>query len=529
MSDGFVTVAQCVEGLPLGRFVWELLFCAFLAWFMLGAINESTTVAFSYVSSEWPTTGANLSMMSIALACGNLVAIVVGGWAADQYGRTTVIRPALLLTACCGTVLQTARTLPQALLAHFLLGLVSGALIGVIPPLIAELLPARNRGFYMTIWCSGWPAGALLSVVVGCLSPELNWRTFHTGLVVPALVLYLCVRAEMLPESPRYLYLVGKRDEGYNTLLDIYEKEQLPLPWAAEAIAVTCAPPAGQSLEDGTVQLNCHSACKRLVSSSTTVAAWLAAATFLTSVAGQSMKIGMPLLLLRSESEVAHRAINSLTLVQHQALPTAIGTPSSVMSFFAIMPPHSLSAEPRYYVILILAQAYLVQFLGIILCAYASTWVRQRQLVRWSLASAALLTLLAVLCARVGGVALALCGPVIGLQLAAQACSVNFLQVFATEHFPTSRRAAVFSRACFAAHLGDLVAPTIGALVVERLPKGLVIAFFSTLYVMAWLVSARLPLSSSRERPLHDVDEPRCQRESAARVRKRDWMNYQTL
>eukprot|EP00439_Symbiodinium_sp_Y106_P004622 s2258_g1.t1 len=40
MSDGHVTVGQCIEGLPIGVFVWELLLCAFLASFWLGALNE---------------------------------------------------------------------------------------------------------------------------------------------------------------------------------------------------------------------------------------------------------------------------------------------------------------------------------------------------------------------------------------------------------------------------------------------------------------------------------------------------------
>ena len=31
----------------------------------------------------------------------------------------------------------------------------------------------------------------------------------------------------MIPESPRFLYLMGKREEGYFTLLDMYDKAGL--------------------------------------------------------------------------------------------------------------------------------------------------------------------------------------------------------------------------------------------------------------------------------------------------------------
>mmetsp|Transcript_7162 Transcript_7162/g.17861 ORF Transcript_7162/g.17861 Transcript_7162/m.17861 type:complete len:543 (-) Transcript_7162:81-1709(-) len=542
MSDGFVTVAQCVEGLPQGRFVWELLFCGFLAWFMLGAINESTPLAFSYVTAEWPMSERHLSLMSAALALGNFLAVLLGGWAADLYGRTAVIRPALLLTASCGMVLQTARTFFQALLARFLLGLVSGALLGVLPPLIAELLPARNRGFYLTVWMSGWPAGALLSVLVGCLSPGLNWRAFHTALLVPAIVVYVCLRAEMLPESPRFLYLVGRRDEGYNTLLDIYEKEQLPLPWPAEAIAVTSAPPRGQGSESSlSSSSSCHPACKRALSSNVGVALRLALAMLLTSAAAQSLKIWMPVVLLRHAPEPADSAATAAGLLgdslhsmhggvlrdRLQMVPgaNAAGAAGAVASLLSLVP--NQAAQSNHFVILVLAQAYIVQLLGTIFCAYASTWVRRKQMVQWSLPLAAIMTLLAVAVAESGYVFL--CGPLVGLQLTAQFCSLNFLLIFAAEHFPTSRRAAVVGLACLAAQLGDFITPILGGLVIQRVSKAGATLFFSALYVVAWLVASRLPLPSSRERPLHDVEEPKGSKEGAARQRKREYMTYQTI
>ena len=43
--------------------------------------------------------------------------------------------------------------------------------------------------------------------------------------MVPAVVLYILCRLDVLPESPRFLYLVGKREEGYYNLLDMYDKE----------------------------------------------------------------------------------------------------------------------------------------------------------------------------------------------------------------------------------------------------------------------------------------------------------------
>lgn len=38
------------------------------------------------------------------------------------------------------------------------------------------------------------------------------------------MVLYILCRLDVIPESPRFLYLAGKREEGYYTLLDMYDK-----------------------------------------------------------------------------------------------------------------------------------------------------------------------------------------------------------------------------------------------------------------------------------------------------------------
>lgn len=538
MSDGFVTVAQCVEGLPLGRFAWELLVCGFLCWFLLGAINESTPMSFSFIATEWQPSERCAQAMSAALALGNFLAIIAGGWVADKHGRLAVIRPALLMTIACGMVVQTARNFYQAVIARFALGLVSGSLLGVMPTLIVELLPSRNRGFYLTIWCSGWPAGALFSVMVGCLLPTLNWRAFYTIILVPAIVLYVCTRADMLPESPRFLYLSGRREEGYNTLLDMYETENIPLPWAAETIAVSCAP--ARSGSSSFTEAYSFSG-KAGAQSGNAVTAWLAFTMFCVSAAAQSMKIWMPMML------VAHKADGMMGQLHqtHQNYPSGptdygglfglttgqrfaqshhfhFADGPRATSLLALAHAPYMMPEPDYSVVLVMAQAYIVEMVGVIVCSYISTWVYRKQMVRWPLLGAAVFTLGALGAAEMGS--LLLCGPLIGLQLVSETAALNFLQVFACEYFPTCRRAKTLAIVNFSAQLGNFVMPVAGGLVVRRLSAAGALIFFSALYVVAWILSLRLPLPSGKEQPLHDED-------GAARARKSGGQvaNYQTI
>jgi MFS family permease len=493
MSDGFVTAGQCVEGLPLGRTVWEVLICAFLAWFMLGAINESAPLAFSLVPNNVLGMGTEQGVLALSasLACGNFIAVLIGGFLADWFGRLAVVRPCLLATICAGMLVQMSRTLSQAIAARFFLGLSSGALFAVIPPLVAELLPSRHRGFYLTIWCCAWPLGALVSIMLGFFMPDLGAKVLYTMMLVPAMTLYVFTRADMLPESPRWLYLVGRRDEGYVTLCDMYEKQMLPLPWSPETIAVHTAPARDAE------------AHKLSISPSVGITFCLALAMFAVSAAGQSMKLWMPTMLVAQQADVAPGA----GLAELQAPHLRFLNPHGVsfgnfasgpgaVSFLSDVHAPIMLRQPNNVATVVLIQGYLLQFFGMIACSYLSQWASRRSMVQWTLLAATTFTLLTLAVAQSGS--LVLCGPFVGLQLAAQSSGFNFLQVFASEHFPTSSRSKTTAFCVFMAQLGNFTIPVLGGMVVRKIGAASGVIFFSSLYLVGWILS-QAPPSGQRQ------------------------------
>lgn len=527
MSDGFITVGQCIDGLPVGRFSWELLFCGFLAWLMLGALNESAALSFW---TEPAVAFGPLSKISAASVCGNIIAIAVGTCAADKYGRVGVIRPALLLTACFGLMFQTAETLEQVMIVRFMLGMLSGVLLAVIPPLLAELLPAQNRGFFLTIWCCGWPLGAILCLIINSLSFEQSWREFNGGLLLPALILYVCVRAEMLPESPRFLYLVGRRDEGYRALVDMYDKEHLSLPWSPDHISVTTsAPQAGGGPAAGTgseVPEPLMPTSKRAAQSNSVVAVWLLLAVFFITLAAQFLLVWLPTASPRLRVE---RLPTALLGGPHEALSYNTISRAALASISALLRREGEPLRSGLGIVM-LSQAYTIECMCIIMCAYLATWLRRRQLVRWAPPCAAIGAVLAVVCAcGSDAMPLIFLGPALGLTMAAEACCLNFLLVFATEHFATSQRVAACGAMALAGQLASLAAPGLAALAVERAPLVAVVTSLCAAYLVAWFATMRLPLPASRERPLQDIDETRFGKDSQVRLPKREFMNYQTL
>jgi hypothetical protein len=385
-----------------------------------------------------------------------------------------------------------------------------------MPPLIAELLPSRHRGFYLTIWCCGWPVGALTSILVGFLLPHLGVRLIYTIILVPAMMLYVFTRADMLPESPRYLYLTGRRDEGYITLMDMYEKQSIPLPWAPETIAVHTAPARDSE------------AHKLGMSSKTGVMCCLALAMFAVSAAGTSMKLWMPTMLVAQQADAAPSAILAEHLFNTEggvSLHSFAAGPRASSMLSVVRAPFMLR-EPNFIATMVLTQGYIIQLLGIVVCAVLSQWVSRRSMVQYSLLAATAFTLGALAVAQSGF--LLLCGPLVGFQLAAQATGFNFLQVFASEHFPTSFRAKTTAFVVFMAQLGNFTMPVLGGIVVRKVGAASGVVFFSVLYLAGWLLSHHLPLPVGRDQPLHDLEEKKPSGKSE-RSRKREWMSYQAI
>jgi len=487
----------------MGCFIWEVLLCAFLASFFLGAINESSPFAFGRVVPDWGVTERNVQLSSAALALGNFLSVLAGGWMADRYGRASVLRTSVLMTISCSIVLQSTWTLYQAIFARLLLGLASGGILAVLMPLVSELLPSKKRGFYLTLWCCGQPAGALFAVIISCAMTRVDWTTFVTFIMAPGLILYVLCKLDLIPESPRHLYLVGKRDEGYNTLMDMYEKEMLPLAWAPDSIAVTCAPARSSSSSEGS-----KSTLKSLMASDVAVTAGLCLVMFFVCAASQCVKIWMPLAIAFGAEAKAETPETPTDLV------------SLLLSFSRTVPIGT--ADHR--LVMAVAQGYMVELLGVLVCAFISTILSRKRLVQYALFSAALFTSLTLAAQQRGFLILA--ATLFGLQLVSQAAAINFLLVFTCEKFPTSCRAWTVGLVLFFGDFGRVLMPALSGLLIDPTSEVKALIFFTSLYIAAWMVSLQLPLPSHRERPLHDVEEN--SKASLARGRKRS-VTYQTV
>jgi MFS transporter, putative metabolite:H+ symporter len=150
-----------------------------------------------------------VTWLPIAGITGTVIGSLVWGWVGDRIGRRASILFAGILfisTSICGAMPGFQWNLVMC----FLMGIGAGGMLPIAFALIAEIIPARHRG-WLIVLIGGDIAGAyvITSWLAGTLTPTYSWRILWLlGLPTGALLILL---NRWIPESPRYLIASGRR------------------------------------------------------------------------------------------------------------------------------------------------------------------------------------------------------------------------------------------------------------------------------------------------------------------------------
>jgi putative MFS transporter len=153
-----------------------------------------------------------VSLLPLAGISGTVIGSLLWGRLADGIGRRAAIIFAgelFVSTSICGAMPGFSWNLLMCLL----MGIGAGGMLPIAFALMAEMVPARHRG-WLIVLIGGDVAGAyvITSWLAGALTPHYSWRIMWllglpTGLLLIAL-------NQWIPESPRYLLAVGKPAEA---------------------------------------------------------------------------------------------------------------------------------------------------------------------------------------------------------------------------------------------------------------------------------------------------------------------------
>src|SRR5271165_3238561 len=189
----------------------------FFDFFLIGYVAAALT-------KQWSLTYWEGGAILLASGLGAVPGAFYWGWLGDKIGRRTVFMlSAVTISLATGVMVFTPG--PDAIVPgwaflmffRFFVGVGNAGIFTIDLPLVQEFIPAYKRGWVSALVTTLLPAGSMLAGIVAWqLLPIVGWRgLFLVGLA--PLVLVFMIRY-WVPESPRWLMLMGRHEEARRSL-----------------------------------------------------------------------------------------------------------------------------------------------------------------------------------------------------------------------------------------------------------------------------------------------------------------------
>ena len=247
-SPAALTTASLVarlDRLPVSRFHFVVLVVAAMSLFFDTLDTVVTGFAFAAFREPWHLGGMALGVTSAVGLAGYLVGSVLVGFAADHWGRKTVMMGSLVLYSLFSAARALSPGIEVFAALNFLTWLFVGMESCVVPPYLAELWPSRLRGRFNGLMMGFFAFGIALSPVWALVFlPAVGWRC-TLALTAPFALLIGAMRT-VLPESPRWLLSQGRAAEAEAVVSAIeaqVERGAGTLPAITAVPVVVVAPP----------------------------------------------------------------------------------------------------------------------------------------------------------------------------------------------------------------------------------------------------------------------------------------------
>lgn len=208
---------------------WILLLCP-------SSIIMATPYVLGGLRDEYGVNRAASALVGSAVTLGAVIGVLTFGRLHDMVGRKVSH-----LAACVaiGSFAALHLALPQVRASDkgginagysFALLIILRVFLGILfagPASFAslyfiEFLSSQLRGFLLTLCTAGWSVGTLYSIWVASTF-EGNWRMVLAAPVPMCLIATIALA--FCPESPRWLYVVGRKDEGRTVVNSIFASQ----------------------------------------------------------------------------------------------------------------------------------------------------------------------------------------------------------------------------------------------------------------------------------------------------------------
>ena len=230
-----------LDRLPIGPFHYRIMTLIGIGMFFDGFdIYLAGTVLGVTLKTGFSTLGENAIFISITFV-GMMVGSFGTGFVGDRFGRRFSYQFNLLLFGVASLAAAFAPNMTILIICRFFMGIGLGAENVVGYSTMTEFVPAKSRGKWLGLMAvcvvTGLPAALLVASFV---VPHFGWRAmFILGGIGALVVWYL---RKNLPESPRWLEAVGRKEEAEALMQTIEREASQGRPLPAPALAPTVAP-----------------------------------------------------------------------------------------------------------------------------------------------------------------------------------------------------------------------------------------------------------------------------------------------
>lgn len=168
----------------------------------------------------WNLTPLVQQLITSFMTLGAFVSSSTVGFAAIKFGRRQCLWAAALLCCVANILMMTTEDLGALYAGRLLIGLANGWFMTCSQLYIQESSPAKYRGLFLTAFSFFTSFGTLLgSIVDWATAPRPDKSAFLIPLgmiyIVPVI---MTISMYFIPESPRWLILQGRIDEGRKSL-----------------------------------------------------------------------------------------------------------------------------------------------------------------------------------------------------------------------------------------------------------------------------------------------------------------------
>lgn len=190
---------------------------AALAGLMFGLDVGVISGATQFIQAEFKVSDHVIEWIVSAMMGGAAVGSVGAGWMSAALGRKRSLILAGILFVAGSIFCAVAGTSTILIVARFVLGLAIGIAAFTAPLYLAEVAPEKIRGAMISTYQLMITTGIFLAFLSDtAFSASGNWR-WMLGVIAAPGVLFL-IGLFFLPDSPRWLLLVGRRHDAETVL-----------------------------------------------------------------------------------------------------------------------------------------------------------------------------------------------------------------------------------------------------------------------------------------------------------------------